>query len=211
MGKTDRAITLMEVLIVVTILILLTGILIPVFLRSKRSAQAAVCTSNLRQASMAWTMYTDTHNGQQPLVMSDLMTAIGDPDLLKCPLDTFSPGANSAASNQVGEKISYYIPDAHQDFRSALLAEDANHGVLACVLHGDATGTGQISMPLMDTTGLVLRARLDSSVERTQVGHICVDGGPGQGRISTRATWTLFTDVWPGPEPWCPLGSYPCP
>ncbi len=211
MNETKRAFTLMEILIVITIILLLVGILIPVVLRSKRSAKAAVCTSNLRQASMAWTMYADSHDGEQPWLMADLLTTIGDASILRCPLDTFEPGTNSASSNQVGKKISYFIPDAHEDFRTALESADSNHGVLACVLHGEPAKSRAVTMPLLDTTGLVLRARLDGSVQRAQVGHICMDGGAGGGLATTRSTWTLFTDAWPGPEPWCPAGCFRCP
>jgi prepilin-type N-terminal cleavage/methylation domain-containing protein len=209
MSRKRCGFTLMEILIVIAIIILLVGILIPVVLRSKRSAKTVVCTSNLRQASMAWTMYADNHDGKKPWLMADLVSSIGDTAILRCPLDTFEPGANSASSNQVGEKISYFIPDAHELFRAALETSDPNYGVLACVLHGEPTGPYSVQMPLQDTTGLVLRARLDTSVQRVQVGHICVDDQSG-GRMSTRSTWTLFTDAWPGPEPWCPANCYRC-
>lgn len=203
------AFTLVEVLIVVAIILLLVAILIPVILRSKRSAQATVCTSNLRQAGLAWIMYADAHDGVPPRTLNEYIDESSELQVLKCPLDTFEPGANSSASTYFGERVSYFTPDPPLSYLAALAAADPNHGILACVLHGEASTKFGVENPLLDTTGLVLRARLDGSVQRAHVGHICVSDGSGS-LITTRSNWTLFTDEWPCPEPWCPAGSYRC-
>ena len=200
-----KALTLVEVLIVVAIFLLLTAILLPVYFNSRKSSYAAVCTSNLRQLSMAWSMYADSHDGVEPRDVSDLVGIVTDYRLFVCPLDDSADGANKRPVS-FGHKLSYFSLDPPADFRRSVEDADANYGVFACVMHGKKTLPGE---PLLATTGLVLRARKDSSVERAQVGHICLDGGAGS-KATTRATWTIFTDAWPCPEPWCPAGAYRC-
>lgn len=56
---THRAFTLIELLVVVAIIGVLMGILVPVAAKAKGSAQALASLSNLRQLSLAFTMYTD--------------------------------------------------------------------------------------------------------------------------------------------------------
>jgi prepilin-type N-terminal cleavage/methylation domain-containing protein len=200
-----RALTLLEVLIVVAIVLLISAILLPVYLNSRKSAYAASCTSNLRQLSFAWTMYADSHDGAEPRNFIDLFGTVTDYRVFICPIDSTKDGAN-IDSLLYGHKVSYFSLDPPTDFRRAIEEADSNYGVFVCVLHGRQNMHGGA---LNSTTGLVLRARKDSSVQRAQVGHICVDGANG-GIGTTRSTWTLFTDAWPCPEPWCPAGSYRC-
>lgn len=204
-----RAMTLLELVIVIAIILLLTALLLPVILRSKRSAQAAVCTSNLRQAAMAWQMYTDTYDGVPPRSFKRWATDPNVIKVLRCPLDTFDPGANFDASRALKEKISYFDPFGIPEYQTAMEAADPDHGILACVLHGEPASE-PVSDPLVDMKGLVLRARKDGSVQRVFVGHMCV-GDSTRGVASTRSNWMLFSDVWPCPEPWCPPNAYKCP
>lgn len=209
MREGREGVTLLEILIVTVIILLLAAIIVPVVLRSKRGAYVAACTSNLRQASIAWTIYADTHDGIEPESFSQLAATRTNVSVLHCPLDKFEFGANREESRKSGVRISYFMPYPITEYRNALKNADANHGVIACVLHGEGKPGRTIQDPLLDTTGLVLRARLDSSVQRVQVGDICVQG-TGPGIAKTRSNWTLFTDAWPGPDPWVPQGSYPC-
>ena len=193
----------------IAILALLAALIFPVIVRSKEAAKTASCTSNLRQAYIAWSLYTDSYDGRPPLRLEQFIDDPGELAIMKCPSDSFQPGANKMASNRIGEKISYFYAGAPSAFWEDLENADPNHGVLACVAHGERVGDGAVLDPLNDTTGFVLRLRKDGSVQRAQVGHICFDPPEG-GLMTTRATWLLFTDEWPCPEPWCPAGSYQC-
>ena len=208
MGK-QRAFTLIEILIVIAILLLLAALIFPVMVRSKEAAKAAACTSNLRQAYIAWSLYTDAHDGYPPGQIEQFIDDNSKLAIMKCPSDTYLPGSNRIASDRIGEKISYFYSGSPHAFWADLEKADANHGVLVCVTHGEAVGDAAIVNPLNDTTGLVLRLRMDGSVTRAKVGHICVDPPEG-GFMKSRAKWLLFSDVWPCPERWCPTGSYKC-
>jgi len=55
--------TLIELLVVIAVIALLMAILMPVLNRARELGQRAVCLSNLRQLTIAWTAYADQHNG----------------------------------------------------------------------------------------------------------------------------------------------------
>ena len=55
--------SLIELLVVITIIVLLLAILMPVLQSAREQGQRAVCLSNLRQLTTAWIAYTDDHDG----------------------------------------------------------------------------------------------------------------------------------------------------
>ncbi len=61
-----KGFTLVELLTVISIISLLMAILLPIAGRVRRSAQAGVCQSNLRQWGMVYKMYTDEFDGRLP-------------------------------------------------------------------------------------------------------------------------------------------------
>lgn len=65
------AFTLIELLVVVAVIAILIGVLLPALGGARRAAQAAVCSSNLRQAFVVCQMYADGNGGIGP--------AIGEP------------------------------------------------------------------------------------------------------------------------------------
>jgi len=74
-----------------------------------------------------------------------------------------------------------------------LLSLDLNHGVFACLVHGQREGLSPNPNAAQDFRGLVLRARKDTSVQRRQVFERCFvadDGTVEKGRMY----WYFFTD-----------------
>jgi prepilin-type N-terminal cleavage/methylation domain-containing protein/prepilin-type processing-associated H-X9-DG protein len=59
-----KAFTLIELLVVIGMIAVLLAILIPAINRARELGQRAVCLSNLRQLTLAWTAYADDHGGR---------------------------------------------------------------------------------------------------------------------------------------------------
>src|SRR5258706_7133390 len=65
-NTSDRAFTLVELLVVIGIIVILIAILLPVLTRVKQQAQQVHCSANLRTIGQAMTMYTQQYKGYFP-------------------------------------------------------------------------------------------------------------------------------------------------
>ena len=63
---TKRAFTLVELLVVLAVIALLAAILFPVFAFARNGARRTVCSSNLRQTGIAFSLYQQDNDGQFP-------------------------------------------------------------------------------------------------------------------------------------------------
>ena len=54
--------TLIELLVVIAIIAILAAILFPVFAQAREKARSVSCLSNLKQAGLAYTMYTQDYD-----------------------------------------------------------------------------------------------------------------------------------------------------
>jgi prepilin-type N-terminal cleavage/methylation domain-containing protein/prepilin-type processing-associated H-X9-DG protein len=59
-----KGFTLVELLVVIAVIALLLALLIPVLGRAREQGQRAVCLSNLKQLTLAWTAYAEEHDGK---------------------------------------------------------------------------------------------------------------------------------------------------
>ncbi len=90
-----QAFTLIEILVVISIVVLLMGISVPALSRARENAKRTKCLSNVRQLGIALRLYADSHEGRVPprdydagaVWVDRLEPYYKDRKLLRCPTD----------------------------------------------------------------------------------------------------------------------------
>ncbi len=101
-----RAFTLVELLVVMAIIGILAALLLPTLGRSKESARAVGCLSNLRQIGVALQLYIQENNNRLP-VMRDVSTATNPPTPVL-------PGPDTVLAAQLGNVAVLRCPSDNQ-------------------------------------------------------------------------------------------------
>lgn len=76
--QTGRGFTLIEILVVISIIAILIGIILPALAKARESAREVKCRSNQRQIGIAIEAYGVDHKGRMPDSGSDPVTKWGD-------------------------------------------------------------------------------------------------------------------------------------
>jgi prepilin-type N-terminal cleavage/methylation domain-containing protein/prepilin-type processing-associated H-X9-DG protein len=101
MKRRRTAFTLIELLVVIAIISALMAILMPSLQRAREQAQRVACMNNLRELSLAWTMYADENDGR----IVNGMGGIDRPDepawVGRCWADDYTSGGQLAESLQI--------------------------------------------------------------------------------------------------------------
>jgi len=115
--KVERAFSLIELMVAIAIIGILAAIILPTLSRSKASARATACLSNLRQIGIALQLYVNDNenrlptmydatlgtnalvtNTLLPTVDKVLMTCLANSNLLRCPSDNRALFAQTGSS-----------------------------------------------------------------------------------------------------------------
>ncbi|GIV17436.1 MAG: hypothetical protein KatS3mg022_2875 [Armatimonadota bacterium] len=198
-----RGFTLLEMLIVVAIIALLVALLLPVFQQARKKSYEPVCTSNLRQFHVAFSLYREDY-GETAKFQALLLPYIRDRRILRCPADTYKRGAGWWGSDKgtkwIETSYHYYRPFT-DEFVRILEQADPNHGIAVCVLHGKRLSMPPGPLAEFDYVGKVLRLRLDGSISHGYAEMLC-HKTPGTNHYPTkqRHPWYLYTDVRPIPK-----------
>ena len=56
----------MELVVVMTVTLVLTGLMLPALVQIRENAHRVICSSNLRQIGLAVVLYADDNNGRLP-------------------------------------------------------------------------------------------------------------------------------------------------
>ncbi|MFA5863710.1 MAG: type II secretion system protein [Phycisphaerae bacterium] len=104
--------TLIELLVVVAIIAILVSILLPALASARSSARQVTCLSSIKQISLAFTQYTDDHQGRFPFAVTEREAndsarwgTIADTALARAPfsfraqLDRYIPNVNSGSTS----------------------------------------------------------------------------------------------------------------
>jgi len=124
----QRALSLVEVLVIISVLVILLGLILPALANAKKKTKRVACTNNLKQLTLGLGLWAEEHSGDYPPRVSTnrggtlewantkevyrhFLSAkidIGSPKLLFCPSDIDRNLAKSF-SELNNEKISYFL------------------------------------------------------------------------------------------------------
>lgn len=134
----SNGITLLELVIVMSILTLLLLLILPAVTSARKRGNDAVCISRMRQILAAISMYRQDNNQDFPRRLRPIMIYTNSQEVFACPSDPTPEGISGFSVYEGIPKLSYRYFAQFTDidlFLRLVPAVDANHGILACIVH----------------------------------------------------------------------------
>jgi prepilin-type N-terminal cleavage/methylation domain-containing protein len=150
--KQSFGFTLIELLVVIAIIALLASITIASVNRARMKARDAVRKSDLRQISLALSMYYQTY-GRYPAEVNCLDTSVGISNGTGCPVPT-PPGTTWGVTSDLQTLIT-------EKYMGELPIDPINNEIYYYYYESDNIGQGN-PVCTVNTCSYVLRARLES-------------------------------------------------
>src|ERR1039457_3786046 len=196
-NRQTSAFTLVEMLVVISIIGILAALLLPALTGSQMRAKRIVCESQLRQMGIAFQSFAHDHNGKFPMQVSTndsgslkfaqsgyltngtfyfgfrhfqpLAGILETPSILVCPADTRLPAANFAMLQN--SNISYFVGvNADYSQPMSILAGDANLATASTLVRAAVGGRLKWTGAQHRFKGNVLFA--DGHVEESSDGSV---------------------------------------
>ena len=170
MRAIKSAFTLVELLVVISIIALLMGILMPALAGARRSAYKTACKQNLHGLALAFRMYLDENGNIMPVIvnmpslhLSDvneplpkvMAKYISGKEALKCPADKYD-GKNSSYWREEGSSYEYNTSLAGQRIENSRIAKRFGTNEVFLLkdysfFHGKANAVGSVMYLYADT------------------------------------------------------------
>lgn len=119
------AFTLIELLVVLAIIAILSSLLLPTLFKTKAKAQGIGCLSNLKQMTLAWTIYTDDNEQRVPMNLGGLARADWESWVRGCLTLDVTPSPYNARPASESTDVAYLL-------RSPLARYGAVPGIWRC-------------------------------------------------------------------------------
>ena len=144
--RSKQALTLVEVLIIICVLIILAAMFLPALAARKKGGHGSFCLNNLKQIGLAEKMWAGDNRDKFPfevsvtnggtMEMNDgrnawinflvMSNELSTPRILICPADTERPLPAADFSSKIYGHVSYFVGFASADYPQALLFGDDN-------------------------------------------------------------------------------------
>jgi competence protein ComGC len=143
----NRALTKIEVVVIVAILAILAALFLPALAAAKRKSSRIGCTGNLKQVGIAFRLWEGDNGDKYPMAVSvtnggamELLATgnvaacfqvmsneLSTPKILLCPEDTKRTAATNFSTGFSDANISYFVsPDAVETYPQMILDGDDN-------------------------------------------------------------------------------------